>query len=395
MRNITKKLQLAKIHLLQDINVKSATGCNLAPVGLVNCTFELGRTKFRSDFIVCKNLIRPLILGRDFLIQNHVSVKYSENGRCILDHQQQEFIASLNVEDKPHLSLTASMILPGRTLAIIQVNNDLEPKQSGHIYEIKPNCFLAEEYPNLYIIPMIHNVDIHKTENEPLVVINLLTDDISLLKGEVMGFMQNQSLDISEIVTETSTEPSPILLEEDNDMEVLQGKVEERISESKEKKIIASPADIEVHRKIKLQDANVSDKQQNAFKAFCNEFKDIFSVDLSDIGKTSLIEMEINTGDNPPITQKPYTPTLKHAVWVQKELGILEKAGVIVRSVSPWASPIVITPKRTAPGEPPKRRLCVDYWAINSLLPPVKKAFSKVKGVLTLVPLPKIDEIYA
>ena len=52
---------------------------------------------------------------------------------------------------------------------------------------------------------------------------------------------------------------------------------------------------------------------------------------------------------------------LKHALWVQKELEILEKAGVKVRSVSPWASPIVIVPKRTAPGEPPKRRLCVDY----------------------------------
>ena len=63
-----KKLHLAKIHLLQNINVKSATGSNLAPVGLVNCTFELGKTKFRSDFIVCKNLTRPLILGRDFLI---------------------------------------------------------------------------------------------------------------------------------------------------------------------------------------------------------------------------------------------------------------------------------------------------------------------------------------
>ena len=73
---------------------------------------------------------------------------------------------------------------------------------------------------------MIHNVDIHKTENVPLVV-NLLSDDISLSKGEDMAFMQNQSLDISEIVTETSVEPSPILLEEDNDMEVLQGKVEE------------------------------------------------------------------------------------------------------------------------------------------------------------------------
>ena len=74
---------------------------------------------------------------------------------------------------------------------------------------------------------------------------------------------------------------------------------------------------------------------------------------------------------------------------------ILEKAGVIVSSVSPWASPIVVVPKRTAPREHPKRGLCVDYRAVNSLLPPVKKAFSKAKGVLTLVPLPKIDEIYA
>ena len=125
------------------------------------------------------------------------------------------------------------------------------------------------------------------------------------------------------------------------------------------------------------------------------EFKDIFSTDLGDIGKTPLLEVEIDTGDSPPITQKPYTLPLKHTEWVQRELEILEKAGVIVRSVSPWASPIVVVPKRTAPGEPPKCRLCVDYRALNSLLPPVKKAFSKAKGILTLVPLPKIDEIYA
>ena len=69
-------------------------------------------------------------------MQNHVSVRYSENGKCILDYQQQELIASLNVEDKSQLFLTASMILPGRILAVIQVNNDLEPEQSGQIYEI-------------------------------------------------------------------------------------------------------------------------------------------------------------------------------------------------------------------------------------------------------------------
>ena len=69
-----QSLSLTKIQFVQNINVRSATGSNLTPIGLVNCSFELGRIKFNGDFIVCKNLTRPLILGRDFLIQNHVTV---------------------------------------------------------------------------------------------------------------------------------------------------------------------------------------------------------------------------------------------------------------------------------------------------------------------------------
>ena len=76
-----------------------------------------------------------------------------------------------------------------------------------------------------------------------------------------------------------------------------------------------------------------------------------------------------------------------------KRIGKLERAGVIQRSMSPWASPIVIVPKKTEPGEPPRRRMCVDYRMLNSLLPLVNKAHSKAKGIVTLVPLPKIDEM--
>ena len=36
-------------------------------------------------------------------------------------------------------------------------------------------------------------------------------------------------------------------------------------------------------------------------------------MDSSDIGKTPLIEMEIDINDSPPITQRPYTLPLKHA----------------------------------------------------------------------------------
>ena len=40
---------------------------------------------------------------------------------------------------------------------------------------------------------------------------------------------------------------------------------------------------------------------------------DIFSLDSGDIENTQLLEMEIDTGDSPPVTHKPYTLPLQHA----------------------------------------------------------------------------------
>ena len=50
------------------------------------------------------------------------------------------------------------------------------------------------------------------------------------------------------------------------------------------------------------------------------DIQDVFSVDSSDIAKTPLIKMDIDTGNNPPICQKPYNLPLKHAEWVKREL---------------------------------------------------------------------------
>ena len=48
-----RKLHLNKIHLFSNICVRSATGSNLSPLGIVDCTSELGKTMFTSDFILC------------------------------------------------------------------------------------------------------------------------------------------------------------------------------------------------------------------------------------------------------------------------------------------------------------------------------------------------------
>ena len=68
--------------------------------------------------------------------------------------------------------------------------------------------------------------------------------------------------------------------------------------------------------------------------------------------------MEIDTGDSLPVAQSPYTLPLKHYDLVRQEIKTLEKSGVIERSLSRWASPVIVFPKKSAPDEPPRRRLC-------------------------------------
>ena len=169
-----------ELQKLRNISIRSATGSNLIPLGMIHCSFKLGKMKFNSNFIVCGNLTRPLILGREFLLQHHIMVHYAADGKCVLDYQQQELVASNNIKDKPQINVAHSVTILGRSLGIVCIYNNIDPHQSGSLYEIEPSDMINDKYPNLCVIPMIHNVDVHRTEHLPLVVINFASDDVYL-----------------------------------------------------------------------------------------------------------------------------------------------------------------------------------------------------------------------
>ena len=185
---------------------------------------------------------------------------------------------------------------------------------------------------------------------------------------------------------------------EENSRESLQKKEEigdqwENIQEVVESDFLTSPADIYLNRRIELEDAEISEETKEHFAQLCSQYEDVFSKNNQDIGKTNLIEMEIDTSGSLPVAQSLYTLPLKHYEWVRKEIETLEKAGVIVKSLSPWASPVIVVPKKSAPDEPPRRRLVIDYRKINSLQQQIKRA-DKSTGCLSLYPLLKIDEMF-
>ena len=124
---------------------------------------------------------------------------------------------------------------------------------------------------------------------------------------------------------------------------------------------ICSPADVPGLHKIQLQDKDITTDIRQRFEELCEEYGEAFSKNNEDIGRTKLVKMDIDTGDSPPVSSRPYTLPLKHYEWVQREIESLEHAGVITKSMSKWASPIVIVPKNSAPGEPQRE----DYVLIS------------------------------
>ena len=379
-----QQLMFPATRTLNSCNIKSANGTNLCPIGITECEFKIGTKEYKNDFIVCKNLVRPCILGTDFLRKHSIWTGWSPTGKVQLISQQKFLVESLEVLMKgPMIHNRQGIDIPGRNLAVVSVLLDAKALQENQVYEVKPNLLLTNEHPNLVVLPMLHLVQKEKYNSIPVALINLNEDErIFLKKGVILGYLEPSPIELNEIVQEKCDGISEESEKENESIPL-------------EKKFITSPAEVNTHRKMQLQDAKVTEENREKFRLLCKEFEDIFSKNSSNIGKTPLITMDIDTGDSPPVCQRPYNLPLKYREWVQKELETLEKAGVIVRSISPWDSPIVVVPKKTEPGEPPRRRLCVDYRVINSLLLEVQKAHSKAKGILTLVPLPQIDHIYA
>ena len=132
---------------------------------------------------------------------------------------------------------------------------------------------------------------------------------------------------------------------------------------------------------ISLDEIPLPAADKDRVRALLAENPDAFAHSDLDLGITRLLEHQIETGENPAFKIKTRPVPFKALEWLKKEIDKLLRAGIIRPSNSPYSSPIVIVPKKSAPGEPPKFRLCVDYRWLNDQTK--KDAF----------PLPRICDI--
>ncbi len=108
------------------------------------------------------------------------------------------------------------------------------------------------------------------------------------------------------------------------------------------------------------------------------DFSDVFALSDAELGCTDVLQHPIDTGEHAAIKQQPYrTPIVRREI-VSQMIDAMEAQGVVQPSVSPWASPVVLVPKKDG-----SWRFCVDYRRLNSV---TRK---------DVYPLPRVDDILA
>lgn len=103
--------------------------------------------------------------------------------------------------------------------------------------------------------------------------------------------------------------------------------------------------------------------EANELGKLLSKYQSAFSRNDNDLGLTNITEHSIDTGDANPIKQPPRRVPIAYAEAEREAIDELQAKGVIRKSNSPWASPIVLVKKSDG-----KMRPCVDYRRLNAVI---------------------------
>ena len=103
-------------------------------------------------------------------------------------------------------------------------------------------------------------------------------------------------------------------------------------------------------------------EQHRQVSQLLHEYRDIFSTSAYDMGRTGLVEHEINTGDHRPVRQGLRRHPIAHLDIIDKQVREMVRHDLVEPAASPWAANVVLVRKKDG-----THRLCVDYRALNAV----------------------------
>ena len=116
---------------------------------------------------------------------------------------------------------------------------------------------------------------------------------------------------------------------------------------------------------VDLSSTNLTEEQKVQLQSLLSEYRDIFALTPEELGRTGLVRHRIDTGDHPPLRQRPYRVAEHQRGIIEEHITDMLNRGIIQPSTCPWASPIILVKKKDG-----NDRFEVDYHRLNSVTRP-------------------------
>ena len=135
-------LNVAKVPKLRNVS-----GRDMKMQGVMTMKFKMGNSIFTQEFVVCNNLVRPIIIGRDFMVNNFMDIVCTRQGTKKVTKDDKLVIEIEEPMRKKTLTMMRKVTIPPRSYTLFGIKGE---EWEGK-YETKPNPFLKQQEPNLWI----------------------------------------------------------------------------------------------------------------------------------------------------------------------------------------------------------------------------------------------------
>ena len=170
-----QKLKLDKLDTTSIPHIVGASGESLGARGRTTCEVNIDGRTFFQTFIVSKHLKRPMILGRDFSIQNCIGISWTKSNTCQLT-QNNEVIAETEEyqpASRATVSLKRNAKIPPCSCAVVDMNINTTEEIK---VKITPDELWLNVNSNSCTYPMLADLRDKKLDRvTPFVIVNFMS----------------------------------------------------------------------------------------------------------------------------------------------------------------------------------------------------------------------------
>ena len=372
---------------IESTPLTSANGEQLRILGKADFKIKMGDLEFHQNLTVAE-IDDECLLGLDILLDSQFGPAFINLGENVITLNNVD-IPCTNVSQKNRVRQVLLMddyTVPPRTERIVQAmisKSEAEMDLEHQTYIVEGNSTFENKHSVAVAATLVDSKD---RVTVPVRILNPSHSDISLRQDEVIG--QAELCREDELENFTIEETS----EDHNFYNIRRIKLGfepevprrpnietvEKSNKIRQVNSIEVPPHLEdlYNRAVENKDSGV----KSALAETLVRHSEVFSKHDEDLGKTGLVEHTINTGNSRPLRQPPRRVPLAFEGEEKKVIETMQKQGIIQKSTSPWASPIVLVRKKNG-----KVRPCIDYRRLNAVTTPDAFPLPRVQDCLDAV----------